>query len=329
MSDILVKNWQETESKSLREAFGKAIVKLGKKYKNIVVLTADLASSTKVNEFAQKFPQRFFQVGVAEQNLIGIGAGLAITNKIPFCCSFATFLTGRAWEQIRVCAAINNFSIKLVGSHAGLSHSADGTTAQGTEDIAIMRSLPNMSVVYPADFNQMLSAVKAVYQHPGPVYLRMTREPTPVFIKKQTRFKFGQAQILKKGKDVTVVGAGPLLYEALLAIEKAKNKSIDCELVNLHTIKPIDSRTIINSLRKTGCLVTVEDHQIQAGLGSAAAEAVVKNYPVPMEMVGLNNKFGRTARNYQRLLKEYGLTSPFILQAIKKVFLRKNSAKKN
>ena len=329
MSDTLIKNWQETESKSLRDAFGEATLELGKEYRDIVVLTADLTSSTKVEEFKQKFPQRFFQVGVAEQNLVGIGAGLAMTRKIPFCCSFASFLTGRAWEQIRNCLAINNLAVKLVGSHAGLSHPSDGVTAQGTEDIAIMRSLPNMAVVYPADFNQMLEAVKAVYQYPAPVYLRMTREPTPVFIKKKASFEFGRAQILKEGKDVTVIGAGPLLYEALLAIKKAKNKGTDCELINLHTIKPIDKQTIINSVRKTGCLVTVEDHQVQAGVGSAIAEVVVKNYPVPVEMIGLDNEFGRTARSYQTLLREYNLTSFFILQAIKKALLRKNGVKKN
>lgn len=323
MENILINNWQNKEKKSIRNGFGQSILALAKKHKDIVALSADLISSTRLTDFKQKFPQRFFQMGVAEQNMIGTAAGLAISGWIPFACSFAAFCPGRCLDQIRVQVCINNLDVKLVGSHAGLSHQLDGVTAQGTEDIAMMRSLPKMTVVYPADFNQMLLAVKAVYQHSGPTYLRMTREPTHVFIKKQAGFKFGQAQILKEGKDVTIISAGPLLYEALLAIEKAKDKGIDCELINLHTIKPIDSKTIINSVRKTGCLVTVEDHQIQAGVGSAAAEVLVKNCPAPMEMIGLDNEFGRTSRNYHLLLKEYGLTSFFILQAIKKVLLRK------
>jgi len=329
---MLINNWQnkeKIEKKPIRYGFGEAILKLGKKHNDIVALCADLISSVRLTEFSEKYPKRFFQMGVAEQNMIGAAAGLAISGWVPFAATFTTFLPGRCLDQIRVQVCINNLDVKLVGSHAGLSHQADGATAQGTEDIAIMRSLPKMSVVYPADFNQMLKAVRAVYKHSGPVYLRMTREPTPVFIKKQAEFKFGKAQVLKKGKDVTIIGAGPLLYEALLASEQAKSKGIDCEVINLHTIKPIDAKTIADSVKKTGCIVSVEDHQIRGGIGSAIAEAIVKDYPVPMEMIGLDNKFGRTARNYQLLLKEYGLTFPFILQAIKKVLLRKDSVKKN
>ena len=319
MSDFLIKNWQKKarlEKKALRDAFGQAILELGEKHKDVVALSADLISSTRLGDFKKRFPQRFFQMGVAEQNMIGAAAGLAIVGWTPFTASFGVFSPGRCLDQIRVQVCINNLNVKLVGSHIGLSHPLDGVTAQATEDIAIMRSLPRMTVVFPADFNQMLKAVGSVYKHKGPVYLRMTREPTSVFIKKQAEFEFAKAQILKTGKDVTLVSAGPLLYESLLAVQKIKSDNIDVEVINLHTIKPIDKEIIVASVRRTGCLITVEDHQIQGGIGSAVAEVVSKSCPVPIEMIGLDNRFGRTARDYQELLKSYKLTADCIAERI-------------
>lgn len=332
MESFLISNWQNKKKavkKAIRDGFGQAILKLGEEYREVVALSADLISSTRLTDFRKKFPDRFFQIGVAEQNMVGIAAGLAMAGKVPFSASFATFCPGRCLDQIRVQVCLNKLNVKLVGSHAGLSHQADGPTAQATEDIAVMRSLPNMSLVYPADFNQMLKAVEAVFKYSGPVYLRMTREPSPVFIEKQAEFKIGQAQILKSGKDVTIISAGPLLYQALLASKQCQDKGIDCQVINLHTLKPIDKETIISSVKNTGCLVTLEDHQVQAGLGSAVAEVVVKNHPVPMEMLGLDNQFGKTARDYQKLISQYGLTSSFVVRAIGKVLSRKNGFKKN
>jgi transketolase len=314
---MLLNNLKNPEYKSLREGFGKAILSLGDRHKDVIVLTADLASSTKTADFAKKFPNRFFQVGVAEQNLIGVGAGLALQGKIPFCCTFASFLQ-RAWEQIRVTVASQNLNVKLVGSHAGFSHPADGQTAQATEDLALMRVLPGMKVVYPADFNQMLKAAEAVLQLKSPCYLRMTREKTAVFISKKTSFSLGKAQVLKTGRDITIVSAGPLLHEGLLASHKAFKKGIDCEVINMHTIKPVDKKTLITSLKKTKRLLTVEDHQIQAGLGSAVLENVNKLSLKKVKLLGLDNIFSQTSRSYQKLLKEYKLDAGSIYKEILK-----------
>lgn len=245
MTDLLINNWpieENLEKKPMRFGFGEAILALARKHKEIVVLCADLISSLGLTEFQKVYPKRFFQTGVAEQNMIGLAAGLAITGKIPFTASFGTFCPGRCLDQIRIQVCLNKLNIKIVASHVGLSHQADGATVQATEDIAIMRSLPGMSVVFPADYNQMLEVVKAIFYYNGPVYLRMTREPTPVFINKKASFKFGKAQILKAGNDITIVSAGPLLYEVLLAANAAAKENISCEVINLHTIKPIDKK---------------------------------------------------------------------------------------
>ncbi len=313
--NLLVKNFVRPVYKSLREGFGQALLNLGQENKKLTVLTADLASSTKVDSFAHKFPERFFQLGVAEQNLVGVGAGLALQGKISVCCSFATFLS-RAWEQIRVAVASQDLNVKLVGSHAGLSHPGDGFTAQATEDIALFRVLPNMKVIYPADYNQMLKATRQMIVAQGPFYLRMAREKTPVFLNPKSVFKLGQAQVLKSGKDITLISAGPLLYEVLQAAFALEKRNISCEVINLHTIKPIDHETLISSCQKTKKVLTIEDHQLQAGLGSAVAETVSQVAPIMIKFLGINNQFTTTGESYPQLLKNFQLDAEAIYKKV-------------
>jgi transketolase len=325
MSQYLQKNWNKdlNNKKSLRDSFGQAIVKLAEQKKDLVAVTADLTSSTRLTEFKNSYPMRFFQMGVAEQNMIGISAGLALAGFVPFSTSFAVFCPGRCLDQIRVQVCLNNLNVKLVGSHAGLSHPKDGPTAQATEDIAVMRSLPNMTVIYPADFNQMQKAVAKIYDHPGPVYLRMTREPSAVFIKQNSDFEINKAQVLIPGNQLTIISAGPLLEYVLQAASLLEKQNISCEVINLHTIKPIDKKTLIKSVKKTKLVLTVEDHQIMGGLGSAAAEVLSQNYPVKMKMLGLDNCFGKTARNYDQLIRFFKLSAFDIIGAAKNLVRKK------
>lgn len=300
------------EKVALRDAFGKAITQLAEEKKDIIALTADLKGSTRLSAFNKKYPERFYQIGVAEQNLIGISAGLAMVGFIPFACSFATFITGRAWELIRVCISANNLPVKIVGSHAGLSHPSDGFTAQATEDLALMQTLPNMTVIYPADARQMEKLLPQIYRYPGPVYLRMTREPTAVFTDENVNTQIGKAQIIKKGQRATVISSGPILKQVLDAAENKRG----LEIINLHTIKPFDKDTVFKSLQKTQKLITIEDHQIIGGIASAVAA----NIDIPHQKlnIGINNKFGKTARSYLQLLREYKLDRDSLKETIKK-----------
>lgn len=300
----------QSKKLAMRDAFSEAMVELGEKYQNVIALTADLESSTRLENFHKHFPDRFYQVGVAEQNLIGISAGMAMMGFVPFACSFAAFLTGRAWEFIRICIAANNLPVKLVGSHAGFSHQADGFTAQATEDLALMQVLPKMTVVYPADANQIKKAVYEVYKYAAPVYLRITREPTPVFTKQKDEFKIGKAQVLKKGNKATVISSGPLLAEVLKTAEEIKG----LEVINLHTLKPFDKKTISKSLQKTKKLITVEDHQTIGGVASAVAANI--DFPHQRLNIGIKNKFGKTAQSYLQLLREYSLDSESLSKQI-------------
>ncbi len=302
----------KVEKVALRDAFGKAITQIAEENKDIIALTADLEGSTRLKSFNKKYPERFYQIGVAEQNLIGISAGLAMAGFIPFACSFATFITGRAWELIRVCIAANKLPVKIVGSHAGLSHPSDGFTAQATEDLALMQSLPNISVVYPADARQIENLLPQIYAYPGPVYLRMTREPTAVFTKSNENIKIGKAQVLKKGARATVVSSGPILKQVLDAAENIRG----LEIINLHTIKPFDKETVLNSLQKTQKLITIEDHQKIGGVASAVAANI--NIPHQKLNIGINGKFGKTARSYLQLIREYKLDSESLRKGINK-----------
>lgn len=311
--------------KSMRDGFGEALVELGEKNQDIVVLTADLADSTRVKEFADKFPDRFFQVGVAEQSLVTVAAGMAAAGKIPFITSYAVFSPGRTWEQIKVTTALNDLPVKIVGAHAGFGPAMYGATHESLEDIALMRVIPNMVVEVPGDFEEAKKATFAIAENGKPSYLRLARQESDEFSK--GNFETGKAVTLREGKDpqVAIIGAGPILSEGLKAAEDLSNIGIETMVINCHTIKPIDDIAITNAARICGGIVTAEEHQVYGGLGSAVAEVVVQGHQVPMEFVGVRDSFGESAKTYQELWKKFGLTKENIIEAVKKVILRKNS----
>jgi len=312
----------EIEQVPTRNGYGEGLVEIGEKDERIVVLTADLADSTRVAAFQKKFPKRFFDVGVAEQNLMGIAAGLALEGKIPFVSSYATFSPGRSWDQLRVSVAYSQTNVKVAGAHTGVSVGPDGATHQALEDIAITRVLPGLTVLVPADYQQTKKATIAAAQFNGPVYFRMTREKTPVFTTPETPFEIGKAQVLRDGKDVAVIGCGPVLYNALLAAQELEKEGVSVMVVNNHTIKPIDAATIVTAAQKCGCVVTLEEHQVMAGAGSAVCEVLAKNYPVPVEMVGMQDTFGESGEP-DELIEKYGMGKSAVINAIKKVIKRK------
>lgn len=313
--------------KSIRDGFGEALVELGEKNKDVVVLTADLAESTRVKEFAGKFPDRFFQVGVAEQGLVTIAAGMAAYGKIPFTTSYAVFSPGRTWEQIKVTASLNDVPVKIVGAHAGFGASMYGATHQSLEDIAMMRVIPNMVVVSPGDYEEAKKATLSVASNNKPTYLRLARQDSPVFTKPEDKFEIGKVNILIESKNpqVAIIGTGPILVEALQASEELKKVGIETIVVNCHTIKPIDEVGIIRVARTCGAVVTVEEHQASGGLGSAVSEVLSRNFPVAIEFIGVKDSFGESAKNYDELWKKFGLKKENIIEAIKKVIARKNS----
>jgi len=308
---------KQIELKACRDGFGEALLELGKKNKDVVVVSADLAESTRCLEFGKKYPSRFIEVGVAEQNMIGIASGLALEGEIPFCCSFAVFSPGTNWEQIRLSVCYNQANVKIVSSHAGLNVGEDGATHQALEDMALMRALPNMIVIAPCDFEETKKVVLEATKIKGPVYIRYGREKTPVITTKQSKFQIGQANILRQGKDITIIACGPMVYEALLVAEELAKQKISVEVINCHTIKPIDKATIIKSAKKTGKVVTIEEHQVNGGLGGAVAEVLAQNYPVPMKIIGMPDKFGESG-TAEQLLNKYGLNYKAIINAIKK-----------
>jgi transketolase len=290
-----------------RNGYGDALVDLGKRNKKIVVLCADLKDSTRVNKFAEKFPKRYVEIGVAEQNLVTVASGLAALGKIPFASSYTAFCPGRCWEQIRTTICYNNQNVKIIGAHAGISVGPDGATHQALEDLALMRSLPNMIVVVPADYEQTKKATKAIAAYNGPAYMRFARNKTEQMTTTKTPFKIGKAQILKDGKDVALIGAGPMVFECLKAAEKLKEKGINAMVVNLHTIKPLDCGTLLAVAKKCKKIVTVEEAQILGGLGGAVAEFLSQNYPVPLKIIGVKDRYGESGEP-EELLKEFGLS---------------------
>lgn len=312
--------------KSIRDGFGEALLTLGETNKDVVVLTADLGDSTRVRAFANKYPDRFFDVGVAEQSLVTVAAGMAIANKIPFTTSYAVFSPGRTFEQIKVTAAINNIPVKIVGEHAGFGASMYGATHESLEDIALMRVIPNMVVVSPADYEEAKKATIAVANNGKPTYLRLSRQDSPVFTKPEDQFEIGKANILRDGKDqqVAIIGCGPVLALALEAAEELSQNGIETVVINNHTIKPVDETTIIRAVRTAGAVVAVEEHQIAGGMGSAVAEVLARNFPVPIEFVGVKDVFGESAKTYQELWQKFGLTKETIIESVKKVITRKN-----
>ena len=299
-----------------RNGYGDALVKLGKN-RNIMVLCADLVESTRVDKFAKKYPQQFVEIGVAEQNLVTVAAGLAAVGKIPFVSSYAMFCPGRCWEQIRTTICYNNQNVKVIGAHAGVSVGPDGATHQALEDIAIMRTLPNMIVVVPADYQQTLKATTAIAKFKGPAYMRFARSKTPQFTTKKTPFQIGKAQILKDGKDVCIIGAGPVVYECLVAAEKLQNDKIHATVINSHTIKPLDKKTILAAVKKCHCVVTVEEAQIIGGLGGAVAELLSENLPKKLKRIGVKDHYGESGTP-DELLKKFGFDSNSIYKEILK-----------
>lgn len=310
--------------KSVRDGFGEGLVLAGEKDEQVVVITADLKESTRVHLFAQKFPERFFDVGVAEGALVTVAAGMANYGKIPFAASYAAFSPGRTWEQIRTTVAINDVPVKIVGAHGGLGAGPYGSTHQALEDIALMRILPNMVVVVPADFEEAKKATLAIAGNEKPSYIRLARQDTPVFTTEKSPFEIGRAEILWEGKDpqVTIIACGPLVYEALLAARDLEKKGIEVIVINSHTIKPLDERTIIRAAKTTGAVVTVEEHQVNGGLGGTVSEVLAKNFPAPIEFIGMSDVFGESGET-EGLLEKYQMKAKNIIAAVKRVIPRK------
>ncbi|MCP6726466.1 MAG: transketolase family protein [Patescibacteria group bacterium] len=302
-----------------RNGYGEGLLEAGKKDKDVVVLCADLSESTRSNYFQEKFPERFVEVGVAEQNMASLASGMALAGKTVFISSYAVFSPGRNNEQIRTTIAINDVNVKIVGAHAGVSVGPDGATHQALEDIALMRVMPNMKVLYPCDAEEARKTTVAAASIKGPVYIRLARAETPVITTKKTPFRIGRAEVFAEGKDVTIIASGPLVYEALKA---ANGMSNSIEVINLHTIKPLDEKTILRSVKKTGCVVTIEEHQKAGGMGSAVAEMLAQNYPVAVEMIGVSDRFGESG-NPEELLQAFKLTAKDITKAVQRVIKRK------
>ena len=314
---------KDVEMIPTRNGYGEGMVDAGKKDSRVVALCADLTESTRTEYFRKKFPDRFVQVGVAEQLLATAGSGMANYGKIPYIASYAAFSPGRNWEQIRTTIALNDVPVKIGGMHAGISVGPDGATHQQLEDMAIMRAVPNMTVIAPADSIEARKATFTAAGYNHPVYMRFGREKVPVVTSNKTPFKIGRAEVFREGKDVTVIACGSLVYEALVAAESLK-KEIDVEVINNHTLKPIDAKAIIMSASKTRAVVTAEEHQITGGLGSAVMEVLGENVPVPVERIGVRDCFGQSGEPDQ-LMDEYGLRSRNIVEAIKKVVRRKKN----
>jgi len=308
-----------------RDGFGEELVEIGKKNKKIVVVSADLEDATRAEYFKNAYPKRFFSVGIAEQDMVGTAAGLALQGFIPFINSFAVFLTNRAYDMLRMDVCYNDTNVKVICSHAGVTVGPDGASAQCLEDFAIMRVLPNIKVVCPVDALEARKATRIFAQEIGPMYMRTSRAALPVLTKEEDVFEIGKANILRKGNDVTIIACGVLVSESLKAAEILKNEGISARVVNMHTIKPIDEKCIIDSAKKTGAIVTAEEHQANGGLGSAVAEVVVKNMPVPMEFIAVNDSFGETGEP-EELLKKFHLKDVDIVQAVKRIISKKKNS---
>jgi transketolase len=314
----------EVRQLATRDAFGEALLALGKKNENIVALSADLADSTKVSKFAKEFPDRFFQMGIAEQNMMNVAAGLSTTGKIPFVSTFSIFATGRAWEQMRTAVCYPGMNVKIVGSHSGLSNGGDGASHQALEDIAITRVIPNMNVIVPCDYVETVKAVIEASKMKGPVYIRVSRDASPVITRESTRFRIGDAEVFKIGKDVSIIACGKMVSMALDAAEELKKDGIYAAVINLHTIKPIDAKTILNAAKETGAIVTAEEHQLHGGMGSAVLEVLAGgNHLVPVAMVGVKDTFGESGKTPD-LMQKYGLTKEDIKKAVHDVMKKKN-----
>ena len=308
--------------KDTRSGFGEGLLEIGRKNKDVVALCADLTGSLKMGDFKEEFPDRFFQVGIAEANMMGMAAGMTIGGKIPFTGTFANFSTSRVYDQIRQSIAYSKKNVKICASHAGLTLGEDGATHQVLEDIGMMKMLPNMTVIVPCDFNQTKQATMAIAEMEGPVYLRFGRPSVPIFTKPDANFQIGKADVLIKGSDVTIIACGHLVWKAIEAAQKLSVLGISAEVINMHTIKPLDTQAILNSVGKTGCVVTAEEHMINGGLGDSVAQVLGQNNPVPHEYVGVNDTFGESGTPAE-LMTKYGIDTQNVLEAAQKVTQRK------
>ena len=317
-----VYNLDKLEKVPTRNGYGEALRDVGSTNEDVVVLCADLTESTRSNLFAEEFPERFVEVGIQEQNMMGIAAGMALNGKIPFVSSYAVFSPGRNWDQLRVSVCYSEANVKVAGAHAGISVGPDGATHQALEDLAITRVLPNMTVLVPADYHETYNATLAAVEHEGPVYIRFARAGTPVFTSKDAPFEIGKAHVLREGSDVTLIGCGPLVHEALLAAEELSKKGVSAEVINCPSVKPLDSETLLTSFGKTKAVVTVEEHQVFAGFGGAIAEFASLHIPVPIERVGMQDEFGVSGEP-EELLEHFNMTHPTIISAAEKVISRK------
>ena len=322
-SDHVLFSYTDKDKQETRGGFGAGLVEVARKNPNVVALSADLAGSLKMTDFIKEFPDRFIQVGIAEANMMGVAAGLTIGGKIPYTGTFANFSTGRVYDQIRQSIAYSDKNVKICASHAGLTLGEDGATHQILEDIGMMKMLPHMTVIVPCDFNQTKAATIAIADHHGPVYLRFGRPKVPNFSNAE-QFTIGKAQILAEGTDITIIACGHLVWNAIEAARQLLEQGISAEVINMHTIKPFEAEAVITSVRKTGCVVTAEEHQINGGLGESVAGVLSRHFPAPQEMVAVQDSFGESGKP-EELMKKYGLDTPHVLDAAKRVLARKNS----
>ena len=319
-----MKKYTFTEKKDTRSGFGAGLLEAGRRNKEVVALCADLVGSLKMDAFIKEFPERFFQVGIAEANMMSIAAGMTIGGSIPFTGTFANFSTGRVYDQIRQSIAYSDKNVKICASHAGLTLGEDGATHQILEDIGLMKMLPGMTVINPCDYNQTKAATMAIAEHHSPVYLRFGRPVMPIFTDADQKFEIGKAWMVNEGADVTIFATGHLVWEAILAGEELEKQGIDAEIINIHTIKPLDVEAVLASVAKTRCVVSAEEHNRLGGLGDSIAQVLIQHDPVPMEYVAVDDSFGESGKP-EDLMKKYGLTADNIVEKVKKVLQRKNA----
>lgn len=317
-----MKEYPVLGNKDTRSGFGDGLTELGKSEENVVALCADLTGSLKMDDFKKNHPERFFQVGIAEANMMGLAAGLTIGGKIPFTGTFANFSTSRVYDQIRQSIAYSDKNVKICASHAGLTLGEDGATHQVLEDIGMMKMLPNMTVINPCDYNQTKAATIAIAKHHGPVYLRFGRPKVPIFIPEDMPFEIGKAVLLSEGTDVTIIATGHLVWKSLEAAKELEAKGISAEVINIHTIKPLDEKAVLASVNKTGCVVTAEEHQMAGGLGESVAQLLARNNPKPIEFVAVNDQFGESGTP-DELMEKYGLETKNVVAAALNVLKRK------
>jgi transketolase len=317
-----MRKFEYTEKKDTRSGFGAGLYELGKQNKNVVALCADLTGSLKMNQFAEEFPERFFQCGIAEANMMGVAAGLTIGGKIPFAGTFANFATGRVYDQIRQSIAYSGKNVKICASHAGITLGEDGATHQMMEDIGLMKMLPGMTVINPCDYNQTKAATIAIANYEGPVYLRFGRPKVPNFTPENQSFEIGKALLLNEGADVSIFATGHLVWESIEAAQVMEQQGISTEIINIHTIKPLDEEAVLTSVSKTKAVVTAEEHLMNGGLGDSIAQLLSRKMPTPLEMVAVNDLFGESGKP-EDLMKKYGIDSSNIIKAVETVLKRK------